>query len=157
MAHSFSNFSAKSAFGANKESSYAGDYISKKKARSTFCTSSSCPQRYNLNTQGELYVLKTAKYIDNTNRRLPFNKNNLNINLVTKMNLNDVCVIKDMSNNDCSTSINYSQIPNFYNKYIIDPSGQLFGNTQCGTNNFLNYLVYNPPYENPNPGYIDNL
>ena len=36
-------------------------------------------------------------------------------------------------------------IRNFYNRYIIDPSGQLFGNTQCGVNNFLNYLVYNPP------------
>ena len=36
-------------------------------------------------------------------------------------------------------------IPNFYARYIIDPSGQLFGNTSCGVNNFLNYLVYNPP------------
>ena len=32
MPHSFNNFSAKSAFGANKESNYAGDYILRKKA-----------------------------------------------------------------------------------------------------------------------------
>ena len=143
MAHSFKNFSAKAAFGANKGSSEAGDYILKKKARATYCTSSMCPPRYNLNTQGDLNLLRTAKYID---RSMPFNKNNLNINLVTKLDLTDVCVIEDASGNVCANDgIIYSEIPNFYNRYIIDPSGQLFGNTQCGVNNFLNYLVYNPP------------
>ena len=44
-----------------------------------------------------------------------------------------------------------------YNYYIIDPSGNLFGNTQCGINNFLNYLVYSQPYNNSDPGHIDNL
>jgi hypothetical protein len=143
MAHSFKNFSAKAAFGANKESSEAGDYIFKKKARATYCASSMCPPRYNLNTQGDLNLLRTAKYID---RSMPFNKNNLNINLVTKLDLTNVCVIEDASGNVCANDgIIYSEIPNFYNRYIIDPSGQLFGNTQCGVNNFLNYLVYNPP------------
>ena len=77
MPHSFNNFSAKAAFGSNKGTNEAGDYILKKKARATYCTSSRCPPRYNLNTQGELNLLRTAKYIDRNNNRLPFNKNNL--------------------------------------------------------------------------------
>ena len=150
MPHSFNNFSAKSAFGSNKGTNEAGNYILKKKARASYCTSSSCPPIYNLNTQGELNLLRTAKYIDRT---LPFNKNNLNINLVTKLDLTNVCVIEDASGNVCPTTIVYTDIPNFYTRYIIDPSGQLFGNTSCGVNNFLNYLVYNPPI----PHVSDNL
>jgi hypothetical protein len=157
MAHSFNNFSAKPAFGANKEANNAGDYILRKKARATFCKSSTCPPKYNFNTQGDLNLLRTAKYLDTINCHLPFNKNNLNINLVTKLDLNEVCVIADASNNQCTTNIVYSKIPDFYNYYIIDPNGSLFGNTQCGINNFLNYLVYNPHYNNSDPGHIDNL
>ena len=158
MAHSFKNYSAKPAFGSNKESNSAGDYILKKKARATFCTSAACPKIYNLNTQGDLNLLKTAKYLDNVNCRLPFNKNNLNINLVTKLDLSNVCVIQNTHDNSCADNgIVYCDIPNFYNKYLIDPNGSLFGNTPCGENNFLNYLVYNPRYNNPNPGHIDNL
>ena len=146
MPRSFNNFSAKSAFGVNKESNGSGDYILKKKARAIYCTSYSCPPRYNLNTQGDLNLLRTAKYIDRNNNRLSFNKNNLNINLITKLDLTNVCVIEDASGNVCANDgIIYVEIPNFYNRYIIDPSGQLFGNTSCGVNNFLNYLVYNPP------------
>jgi hypothetical protein len=149
MPHSFNNFSAKAAFGSNKGTNEAGDYILKKKARAIYCTSYSCPPRYNLNTQGDLNLLRTAKLIDITNSGLPFNKNNLNINLVTKLDLANVCVIEDASGNVCANNgIIYSEIPNFYNRYIIDPSGQLFGNTSCGLNNFLNYLVYNPPVYN---------
>ena len=157
MSHAFKNYPAKPAFGSNRESINAGDYILRKKTRSYFCTSGLCPQKYILNTQGELNLLRTAKYLDSVKCKLPFDKNNLNINLVTKLDLTDVCVIEDVSGNVCPTSIVYSEIPNFYNRYIIDPSGQLFGNTECGINNFLNYLVYNPRYNNPDPGHIDNL
>jgi len=149
MAHSFKNFSAKAAFGVNKESNQAGDYILKKKANAIYCKS--C-ERYTLNSQGDLNLLRMVK---NKKKELPFNKNNLNINLVTKLDLKNVCVIEDASGNVCSNNgIVYSEIPNFYNEYIIDPSGHLFGNTSCGINNFLNYLVYNPPPPIPIP---DNL
>ena len=140
MAHSF-NFPAKAAFGVNKESNEAGDYILKKKAKATFCNSFSCPPRYSLTTQGDLNLLRNTKAINNKS----FNTSNLNNNLVTKLDLTNVCVIADASGNMCADSgIIYCEIPDFYNRYIIDPSGQLFGNTNCGINNFLNYLVYNP-------------
>ena len=44
-----------------------------------------------------------------------------------------------------------------YLDYTIDPSGNLFGNTVCGTNNFQNYLVFNPPYTTANPSNINIL
>lgn len=120
MSYSFKNSSAKPAFGSNKESMEAGDYILNKKKKILTCNSAKC--------------------IPITN----FNNYNLNINLVTKLDLANVSVIEDASGNICPTSIIYSEIPNFYNRYIIDPKGELFGNTECGVNNFLSYLVENP-------------
>ncbi len=157
MAHSFKNYPAKPAFGVNRESINAGEYILRKKAKTSFCTAAGCPQKYLFNTQGNLNLLRTAKQLEFVKSKLPFNKNNLNINLVTKLDLEGICVIKDAIDDACPTSIIYSEIPDFYNRYIIDPNGKLFGNTQCGINNFLNYLVYNPRYNNPDPGHIDNL
>ena len=148
MAHSFKNYPAKPAFGVNRESNTASDYILRKKSKAAFCSYTLCPQKYALNSQGELNLLRKSKYLEYIKASLPFGKSNLNINLVTKLDLDGVCVIKDASGNVCPTNIIYSEIPNFYNRYVIDPYGKLFGNTECGINNFLNYLVYNPPVYN---------
>ena len=75
MPHLFKKYLANSDFDSikkSKESNSASDYILRKKARATFCTSGSCPPRYNFNTQGELNLLRTAKYIDTINCHLPF-------------------------------------------------------------------------------------
>ena len=29
-------------------------------------------------------------------------------------------------------------------RYVIDPNGSLFGKSECGLNNYLNYREYNP-------------
>ena len=94
MSYSFKNSSAKPAFGSNKESMEAGDYILNKKKKILTCNSAKC--------------------IPITN----FNNYNLNINLVTKLDLANVSVIEDASGNICPTSIIYSEIPNFYNFYL---------------------------------------
>ena len=79
-----------------------------------------------------------------------FNNYNLNINLATKLDLTNISIIEDASGNICPTTIIYNEIPNFYNRYIIDPKGELFGNTECGVNNFLSYLVLNTDVKNKN-------
>ena len=135
-------FPASPAFGSNKESMYASDYTHKKKAIATFCKPEVRCNKKNL-SQGELNLLNDAKLL--TKCHLPFDTSNLNINLFTALDLKDVNVILDSTNNACPTTIDYAAIPDFYSRYVIDPSGQLFGNTKCGTNNYLSYLVYNPP------------
>lgn len=135
-------FPARPAFGSNKESMYASDYIYKKKAIATYCN----PEvrcKKNGFTQGELMLRDDARLLTRCNG--PFNTSNLNINLFTALDLTGALVIQDASGNACPTSIEYTEIPNFYLRYVIDPSGQLFGNTPCGVNNYLTYLVYNPP------------
>jgi hypothetical protein len=102
---------AKKAFGTmNSEQSY-GDYLTAKK-------------RKNNNI-----------FIKNT-----FNKSNLGINLITKLDLTDVAVIATNTNPQISPStITIGETP--YLNYVIDPNGSLFGNTPCGLRNFEHYLI----------------
>ena len=67
------------------------------------------------------------------------------------MNLKDVCTVIDGnpcfqvdSCTGCLTGAKIdttSEIP-FYLTKTIDPVGELFGNTDCGVNNFTRYMVY---------------
>ena len=84
-----------------------------------------------------------------------FNKANLYVNLISKLDLEDVHVIADFSGNVIPSTITQSAIP--FLDYNIDPSGVLFGNTICGVNNFVSFMVYNSPYQTTNPRHINNL
>jgi hypothetical protein len=114
---------AKPSFQSNQESIEAGDYILKKKVQATKCVAS----------------LNQCVYIPLT----PVNryKYNLNMNLFTTLDLTSVEVVEDSVNKESPTTIN--KAVNFYNRYVIDPKGQLFGNTRCGYKNFLMYLKNN--------------
>ncbi len=116
MARPFTNSSsANKAFGVFLESMNAGDYIHKKK-------------------------LKTAYKIFNYPYQNAINNANLNINLISKLDLTNVPVIQNFSTGDVPTTITNSSVP--FMDYNIDPSGNLFGNTVCGINNWEKYLVY---------------
>lgn len=117
MARPFSNSSsANKAFGVFLESKDAGDYIRKKKLKTAYKVFDCCPYQYAIN------------------------KGNLNINLISKLDLANVPVIQNFSTGDVPTTISTSSVP--FMDYNIDPSGNLFGNTTCGINNFEKYLVY---------------
>jgi hypothetical protein len=136
MASAFNKNPGKQAFGVFKESDTAGDYIFNKKAKTTFCPKDNCVPCNNFPSQSNLLLAKKVSY----NKKL-INTSNLDINLITELNLKDVNIFQTF---DMSSS------PYYY--YNIDPSGKLFGNTICGTNNFMNYLEYNPKYNNKNNG-----
>jgi len=69
--------------------------------------------------------------------------------------LEGVPVIADFSGNVVPATITQSAIP--FLDYNIDPSGVLFGNTICGINNYVSFMVYNSPYATTNPTHINNL
>jgi hypothetical protein len=114
MVYSNRLYSAKAAFKSNKEPDDASFYTTNK---------------------------QNAFYLQNSCRP-SFNSNDLNINLFTKLDLQNVCVVNSSSTKQCTSSINPS-VPFFLN-YTIDPSGVLFGNSECGVSNYENYWVPNP-------------
>jgi hypothetical protein len=144
MSRPFANNSAKSAFAQFKESSCASDYTSIKKIKSSFCN-----PNYGRHSSKNVYSQSNRMFIQKANNILHpcnnINKTQLYINLITKMDLSEnIPIIEDLNAKTYPVVIDeYVNRP--YLKYNIDPSGNLFGNTVCGINNFENYIVSNLP------------
>ena len=156
MARPFkNNSSANKAFGTFNEPQEAGEYIYNKKARATFCVANRCAPSIKVGTESNRLLFNRSNKINMYPCVNSVNNANLNINLITKLDLKDVPVIEDFSGNIVPSTINI--ISNPYLRYNIDPSGNLFGNTDCGINNFVKYLVNNSKYKTTNPTHINNL
>ena len=139
----FKQYMGKNTFETFKESQDAGQYILNKKAVASFCSPNVCVPNRALLTQSNRLLLRTANKIYLGINQDDYNRSNLNINLVTKLDLTGVPIIQNNNNGDVPSNLDKTSIP--YLDYTIDPSGNLFGNTICGTNNFQNYLQFNPP------------
>jgi hypothetical protein len=153
MAHSFKTNSGRSAFGTFKEPLDAGDYISNIKAKTIYCKPNICRSNGYVGSESNLLTLKKANNLAFYSCR-NVNRANLNINLITKLNLDNVPVIENMAF-ESPTVVMPTFTP--FLEYTIDPCGNLFGNTICGENNYVNYQEYNLPYTTSNPGYINGL
>ena len=150
-------------FGTAKKIKDSSQYTTDKKATSVFCDKNNCFT--SVSSQGCYDLLNLSKRL---NEPVKNNYGNLDINLVTKLVLTGVPVIQQNSTGDCPTSIDVptgathaefiadpANPTNFiethltavytddyrYTTYTIDPSGNLFGNTECGLDNWKNYLV----------------
>ena len=155
MSRPFAKYPGKPAFGVFKEPVNASDYITNKKIKYSFCTPNICQPNKNMYSQSNYLYLKQANNLLFYPCTNSINKSELYINLITKLDLTNVPVIADLSGNTFPVEIDKTVTP--FLKYNIDPSGNLFGNTVCGINNFENYIVYNPPYKTNNPTHINSL
>ena len=132
MAHAFKTIPAKPTFGSANPLIYGRDYLDIKKARVI---------------QREFLMKKYKNYDDyylssRYHYRNLFNKYNLVYNLYSKENLQNVATVGSMVNSsdpETVKQINPSLVP-FYQFYNIDYQGQLFGNSQCGELNYVNYM-----------------
>lgn len=136
MSNKFNYSNGIKTFGNFGTSQYASDYIENVSEKRVTHNRNDCIAFKNISTQGEYLKLKNIK-ITRKNKYSSFNKANLNMNLVNRLNLNNVCVIKKYTGT-CPANINLNNIPNL--TYIIDPSGSLFGDSICGLDNYTNYL-----------------
>lgn len=136
----FNTYTGKNTFGVLKESQTSGEYTINKKASAGFCPPNVCVPSQSIATQSNRLLLKRANALYFSSCHNPYNSANLNINLVTQLDLSGCRVIFDASNNTQPASLSVSSIP--YLDYVIDPSGNLFGNTLCGATNFTEYLTY---------------
>jgi hypothetical protein len=119
--NAYLSYSAKSTFGSTQQLSYSSD-LTTSLNRVALVNCQSIPD----------YVIKNG---------------DLNINLITSLDLTNVTVLEDTVNYSTSTNTTTKIDPqkDFYLNYIIDPKGQLFGKSICGINNYQNYIVYSRP------------
>ncbi len=149
MAQSLKNSIGKKTFGVFSEPQDASEYISNKKARATYCVANSCAPSIKVGSQSNLLLFNTSNRLSVYPCKNTINRANLYINLLTKLDLSgNIPVIEDFSGNQAPSTISESTIP--YLEYNIDPCGNLFGDTICGINNFVNYMVYDYPFDTTN-------
>ena len=144
MAHAFSPIPAKPTFGNITQSDYASDYIQNKIAKLAYCNdvrNANCKKKF---SQSELLLFNKGRLLNSyafcAGTSL-INEANLVAGLYTESDLSGVAVVCDVSGDACitPTAINSLSVP-FYEHYLIDPDGQLFGNTPCGMTNFTKYM-----------------
>lgn len=137
----FNIIPAKPTFGNLKPTIYSSDYLQKKKNKLNVCNRNRL-----MNSYENRYSLLAGKDISMCSNPF-FNKSNLSANLVSNQNLRDVCSLSKTDNiteiTDCQKPyISVSTTDPFYQQYRIDPVGELFGNSQCGVNNFTHYMDF---------------
>jgi hypothetical protein len=155
MAYSntFNIIPAKPAFGSKIDTSESGYYTESKMYKAMYCNVLKCPQKIKVKNQSDLIGLKRARYLATLRCKLPYSNLALNNNLYTAMDMRGVCSIGTLGGDTCpNTRVNPSK--DFYNSYVIDPKGLLFGNTQCGQTGYLRYRTIYAQYVKPPNQYV---
>lgn len=146
MSRPFANYSANVTFSQIFEPLDASEYIRNKKAKYTFCSPNICHPNKNIYSQSNYLLLKRANNLAFYPCINEIDKTQLYINLLTKLDLSyNFPVISNINGGTYPVEIDPTSTTPPYLVYNVDPSGNLFGNDQCGPLNFENYLVYNPP------------
>ena len=143
MSRPFTKYSANPTFAKFNEPLLSNEYINKKTNKINFCFQNSCNKNKNLYSQSNYLFEKRYNSLRLKTCYNTVNKTQLYINLITKLDLssNSFPIISDLSSNNFPVIIDKTVVP--FLTYNIDPSGNLFGNSPCGINNFENYIVYN--------------
>jgi hypothetical protein len=139
MAHAFTIIPAKPAFGNfNPHLTYA-DVMANKRSNLAYCQ---CTSTNVVRSQGELISIRK---ISRNNcpggcNRLPFNKSNLEVNLITELYLQNILILENNANPGVPAKIDPSLTP-IYSYYTIDPGNKLVGDTPCGIQKYINYMI----------------
>lgn len=94
-------------------------------------------------SQSDMLALRKIKnqYCPGYCNILPFNKANLQVNLITKLDMSGAVLVSSLYDPETPSGM-YFKNP-YYDYYYFDPYGTLFGKTQCGINKYVNYMVVN--------------
>jgi hypothetical protein len=140
MSRPFAKYFARPTFAQINEPQAAGDYISKKKLNYLFPNVTNGNKNIGSHTN-YINIIKQKNncnnYVDN------FDTQQLYSNLYDTLDLSGgVLVISNLEENTFPVSFDKDSIIPPFLKYNIDASGNLFGNTLCGINNYKQYLRY---------------
>lgn len=152
MAHAYTIYPAKPAFGNyNKHLSYS-EVLANKRANHIYydckrsnpvdCQGDKCKRSNRIESQGELMAIRkiTSEACADGCEVLPFNKSNLQVNLITQLDLSGIIILELNSNPGYASKINPDLKP-IYSYYTIDPNNRLTGDTPCAIQKYVNYMI----------------
>jgi hypothetical protein len=141
MAHAYTIYPAKPAFGNFAKHLSYSEVLANKRTNSIYYN---CNRTNRINSQGDLMAIRkiTTQACTNGCEVLPFNKSNLQVNLITELDLNNIIVLELNTNPGTAAKINPVLRP-IYSYYTIDPNNKLSGNTPCAIQKYVNYMILN--------------
>lgn len=155
MSHAFAKIPAKPTFGTLKEQISQSDFINRKKSKNIYCMNTKVNGKIKkANSYATLNSFNLGLRLQNPNIT-HVNKYNLIMAQYSKLNLNGVCTVSKgtpptthCNETPCDPCQNnepviFSTTEPFYWGQTIDPLGELFGRTQCGELNYINYMQTN--------------
>jgi hypothetical protein len=155
MAHVFAPINAKPAFGSFKQNLYQSDYINRKKGKIIYCKAPAYCNKIKVSNNYENVNLYNLGRYSLTRNNVAVNKYNLVMGQYTKSNLDGICTViptppcTDVDYCEpCALNepvpINITSTDPFFWNNTIDPLGELYGASQCGELNYVEYMVLDP-------------
>ena len=152
MAHAYTIYPAKPAFGNyNKHLSYS-EVLANKRANHIYydCNRANpidyqrekCKPTNRIWSQGDLMAIRkiTSQACADGCEVLPFNKSNLQVNLITQLDLSGIIILELNSDPGSAAKIDPDLRP-IYSYYTIDPGNKLSGETPCAIQKYVNYMI----------------
>lgn len=154
MAHAYTIYPAKPAFGNYAKHLSYSEVLENKRANHIYydcnrtnsvdCQGDNCKPTNRIWSQGDLIAIRkiTNQACASGCEVLPFNKSNLQVNLITELDLEGIIILELNSNPGYASKIDPLLKP-IYSYYTIDPNNKLSGNTPCAIQKYVNYMILN--------------
>lgn len=139
MAHAYTIYPAKPAFGNFAKHLSYSEVLANKRANHIYYD---CKRTNRIDSQGELIAIRkiTTQTCADGCEVLPFNKSNLQVNLITELDLSGIIILELNSNPGYAAKIDPDLRP-IYSYYTIDPNNRLTGDTPCAIQKYVNYMI----------------
>ena len=139
MVHAFTIIPAKPAFGKFSKKLNQGDVISNKRTNLLY---NECERTTKVRSQSELLELNKIRRTTCKDGCdvFPFDKTNLEVNLITKEDLKNVLVLEKNTAPGVPAKIDPALSPIFA-YYRVDPENKLVGDNPCGIQKYINYMI----------------
>lgn len=145
MAHAYTIYPAKPAFGNfAKQLSYS-EVMANKRANHIYYN---CKRTNRISSQSELMAIRkiTTQICASGCEVLPFNKSDLQVNLITELDLSGIVILELSSNlalvppviTPCKIN---PELRPIYSFYTIDPENKLTGETPCAIQKYVNFMI----------------
>lgn len=139
MAHAYTIYPAKPAFGNFAKNLSYSEVLANKRANHIYYN---CKRTNRIDSQGDLMAIRkiTTQTCADGCEVLPFNKSNLQVNLITQLDLSGIIILELNSNPGYASKIDPTLRP-IYSYYTIDPNNRLTGDTPCAIQKYVNYMI----------------
>jgi len=143
MSRAYTIYPAKPTYGNYSKKLSGTDIIANKRTNAIYCNCNR-KKKASAYSQSELLAIRkiTSANCKTGCNVLPFDKTELEVNLITELYLQDIIVLSANANPGVPSKINPALVPIFA-YYTIDPSNNLTGDTPCGIQKFTNYMILN--------------